>query len=70
MLLVFDCNSKEIGRHPKGERGLGYITDSRRESDEAPLFIQLLYTPEDQHGEAPSLRRISNTDISDHYYRY
>lgn len=48
MLLVFDCNSKEIGRHPKGERGLGFVTDSRRESDEAALFIHLLYTPEDQ----------------------
>lgn len=48
MLLVFDCNSKEIGRHPKGGRGLGFVTDSRRESDEAPHFIHLLYTSEDQ----------------------
>lgn len=70
MLLVFDCNSKEIGRHPKGERGLSFITDSRRESDQAALFIHLLYTPEDQHRGALSLSHVSNTDISDHYYRY
>ena len=76
MLLVFDCNSKEIGRHPKGkEVSVLSLTAGGRPTKRPFLStscIRLRISGEERHPSCVFLIPIlviTITGIRDHYYR-
>ena len=77
MLLVFDCNSKEIGRHPKGgkEASVLSLTAGGRATKRPFLStscIRLRISDEERHPSGVFLIPIlviTITGIRDHYYR-